>query len=181
MITHRSDIAYPPLSSAEVISPERAAELRKLELQLARGEVQLDLNSVPADELQLLYKAGPAISGRLVEEREKNGPYRSLQELSARVKGVGEKMIEKWKSYVTLPWQTQQDLPPEEIDINRAGLRDLQTLYHVGPILARKIIKEREENGSFSSLEDLIKRVKGIGPTMVGNWRGKVINPIFQE
>ncbi len=180
MISNWSDVAYPPLTDTEEISPEREAELRKLKLQLARGEVKLDLNTAPADELSLLFKVGPAISARIVMEREKNGPYRSLRELSGRVGGVGEKMIEKWKSYVNLPWQTQEDLPPEEIDINRAGLQDLQTLYHVGAVLAQRIISEREENGAFTSLESLIKRVKGIGPTMVGNWRGKVMNPMFE-
>ena len=180
MISRWSDVAYPPLATTEDISPEREAELRKLELQLLRGEARLYLNSAPADELQLLYKVGPTLSARIVKEREQNGPYRSLRELSVRVEGVGEKMIGKWKDYVSLPLQTQDDLPSEEIDINRADLQNLQTLYHVGPVLAQRIIKEREENGSFSSLEELIKRVKGIGPTMVGNWQGKVVNQMFE-
>ena len=93
---------------------------------------------------------------------------------------MGEKKIEKWKNYVSLPLQTQEDLPLEEIDINRADLKDLQTLEHVGPILAQRIISEREENGSYTSLEDLWIRVKGIGPTTVGDWRGKVVNPMFE-
>lgn len=180
MIARWSDIAYPPLTDTEEISPERAAELRELELQLARGEIKLDLNTAPADELGLLYKVGPVLSTRIVEDREKNGPYRSLRELSERVEGVGEKMVEEWSGYVTLPREVYEDLPPNEIDVNRANLKELQTLYHVGPVLAQRIITEREENGAFSSLEDVINRVKGIGPTMVGNWRGKVLNPMFE-
>ena len=180
-ISHWADVTYLDYAGAEEISPEREAELRKLELQLARGEVKLDLNTAPADELSLLYKVASTISQRIVIEREKNGPYRSLQELSGRVEGVGEKKIEKWKNYVSLPLQTQEDLPPEEIDINRAGLKDLQTLKHAGKVLAQRIISEREENGYFSSLEDVIKRIKGIGPTVVGDWREKVVNPVFDR
>jgi competence protein ComEA len=49
------------------------------------------------------------------------------------------------------------------IDINSADTTLLQTLKGVGPKTAASIVSYRKENGSFRSVEELLK-VKGIGP-----------------
>ena len=116
------------------------------------------------------------IGERIVEEREKNGRFISLSDLSNRVDRVGAKMLEEWKPYVTLPYQSEAEKPAARFDINNAGLAELESLYKVGPKLAKRIIEERETNGSFSSLEDLCMRVKGVGPTIVGSWRERLTN-----
>ncbi len=48
------------------------------------------------------------------------------------------------------------------IDPNVATFEQLQTLPRIGPVMARRIIEYRETNGSFSSVDDLV-RVRGIG------------------
>lgn len=48
------------------------------------------------------------------------------------------------------------------VNINTAGLEELDSLSGVGPATAQAIIDEREANGPFSSIED-IQRVSGIG------------------
>ena len=48
------------------------------------------------------------------------------------------------------------------ININKATETELDTLPGIGPSLASKIIEYREQNGKFSSIED-IKNVSGIG------------------
>ena len=50
-----------------------------------------------------------------------------------------------------------------QIDINKADVAALTQITGIGPSLAARIIKYREENGSFEVVEDLMK-VKGIGP-----------------
>ena len=50
----------------------------------------------------------------------------------------------------------------ELININTANIEVLQKLEGIGPTMAEKIIDYREENGHFSSIED-IKNVSGIG------------------
>lgn len=52
--------------------------------------------------------------------------------------------------------------PAPKVNINSASAEELDTLPGVGESTARKIIADREENGPFSSIEDL-KRVSGIG------------------
>lgn len=49
------------------------------------------------------------------------------------------------------------------IDINRATWVEWSPLEGIGETLARRIVEDRERNGPFSSVDDLL-RVRGIGP-----------------
>ncbi|MDQ3352222.1 MAG: helix-hairpin-helix domain-containing protein [Actinomycetota bacterium] len=49
------------------------------------------------------------------------------------------------------------------VDVNMAGLDELDTLPGVGPATATAIIQYRDENGPFASVDDL-ESVPGIGP-----------------
>ncbi len=51
---------------------------------------------------------------------------------------------------------------PEKVNINTATAAQLTTLDGISSTLAERIVKYREENGSFLALED-IKNVSGIG------------------
>lgn len=53
-------------------------------------------------------------------------------------------------------------LQREPINLNEASVEELQTLPGVGPKMAERIIAHREENGPFSSVDEL-DEVKGIG------------------
>lgn len=48
------------------------------------------------------------------------------------------------------------------LNINSASEDQLQSLPGIGPVLARRIVAYREENGGFSQLEELML-VEGIG------------------
>ncbi len=50
----------------------------------------------------------------------------------------------------------------EKVNINIAKQTELETLPGIGPSLALRMIKYREENGKFKSIEE-IKNVKGMG------------------
>lgn len=56
------------------------------------------------------------------------------------------------------------DLSALMVDANTAALEDWDSLPKIGPVLARRIMMERENSGPFRSVEDLSNRVKGIGP-----------------
>ncbi len=49
------------------------------------------------------------------------------------------------------------------VNINTASLDELDTLPGIGPTTAQKIIDYRDENGPFSTIEDIMN-VSGIGP-----------------
>ncbi len=57
-----------------------------------------------------------------------------------------------------------------KINVNRASEGDLQSIPGVGPSLAAKIIKDRESNGPFASVDDLT-RVSGIGEKKLESMR----------
>ncbi len=65
----------------------------------------------------------------------------------------------------------EEDSKAEEelqININTAGIEGLLKLPGIGKAVAKKIIKYREENGDFESIED-IKNVQGIGENKFNN------------
>jgi len=50
------------------------------------------------------------------------------------------------------------------VNINTATAAELETLPHIGPAMAQRIIAYRETHGPFAQIED-IQNVEGIGPT----------------
>jgi competence protein ComEA len=60
--------------------------------------------------------------------------------------------------------------PPAPVDLNTAGLAELDTLPGVGPVLAQRILDWRAQNGSFSTVDEL-GEVSGIGEKVLENLR----------
>ncbi|MFT4157986.1 MAG: ComEA family DNA-binding protein [Microbacterium sp.] len=61
----------------------------------------------------------------------------------------------------------------DRIDVNTADQAALETLPRIGPALAQNIIDWREENGRFSSVDDLLA-VPGIGEKLLAGIRDQV-------
>lgn len=64
-------------------------------------------------------------------------------------------------------------IQPSIVYINRATVEELMTLPNIGQVTAERIIAYREENGNFTSLEDLDK-VEGIGESTLNQLGGLV-------
>ena len=56
--------------------------------------------------------------------------------------------------------------PTGPIDLDVAKAEEIETLRHIGPALAKRIVADRDSLGPFGSMDGL-QRVKGIGPSMV--------------
>jgi len=56
--------------------------------------------------------------------------------------------------------------PAAPIDVNRAGAAELETIPGIGPVLAARIVADREARGRFRRVGDL-DRVKGVGPKLL--------------
>jgi len=74
--------------------------------------------------------------------------------------------------------QTDAGAPAEpqgdgRVNLNTADLAALDTLPRVGPAIAQRILDWREENGSFTSVDDLMA-VPGIGEKMLESLRDLV-------
>ena len=56
--------------------------------------------------------------------------------------------------------------PTALLDINTATAEELETVPHIGPTLAERIIEYRQEHGPFHQVDDLLA-VKGIGKALL--------------
>lgn len=85
---------FDPKKAARVaVQPESALPAGVRE----RGRIKINVAS--ASDLELLPGIGPAMARRLVEERERAGPFRRLEDLR-RVKGIGPKSLERLRDWV---------------------------------------------------------------------------------
>ncbi len=57
----------------------------------------IDVNSASAADLDSIKGVGPALSGRILDERQK-GKFKDWNDLRSRVKGIGEKSAVKFSS-----------------------------------------------------------------------------------
>ena len=64
--------------------------------------------------------------------------------------------------------------PGVPLNINTASAADLDALPGIGPVLAQRIVEDREANGPYASVDDL-ERVRGIGPSLLEKLRPLVI------
>lgn len=55
--------------------------------------------------------------------------------------------------------------PAAPVDLDRAGVAELDALPGIGPALAQRIVDDRAAHGAFGSLEAL-QDVRGIGPAL---------------
>ena len=61
----------------------------------------VNVNSATAEQFEALPGIGAKMAARIVEYRQKNGPFKKVEELM-NVKGIGEQSFLKLKPYLTL-------------------------------------------------------------------------------
>lgn len=76
--------------------------------------------------------------------------------LGSTIHWSGSRRYVSWKELVPAPLT-------HAVDLNLATRGELEALPDVGPALAERIVREREERGRFRDVSDL-RRVRGIGP-----------------
>ena len=68
-------------------------------LLVAGGKV--NINTANEEELSALPGIGPVIAERIIEYRDKNGPFKSTEEIT-KIKGVGDKTFQKLKDFIAI-------------------------------------------------------------------------------
>lgn len=61
----------------------------------------VDLNSASEGDLQEVPGIGPSLAKKIVEFRKENGPFKSVEDL-LKVRGIGEKSLERLRAHVTV-------------------------------------------------------------------------------
>jgi competence protein ComEA len=62
---------------------------------------RININTAGVEELTSLPGIGPSYAKRIVDFREKNGPFKRVEDL-LNVQGIGEKTLEKIRDKVTV-------------------------------------------------------------------------------
>ena len=66
----------------------------------AKGPV-VNLNTATAAELETLPGVGPKVAARIIDYRQKKGPFKKIEELM-NVQGIGEKSFLKLRAQLTV-------------------------------------------------------------------------------
>lgn len=62
---------------------------------------KVNVNQADAESLEALTGVGPATASAIIEERESNGPFESVEALT-RVRGIGEATLEEMREQISL-------------------------------------------------------------------------------
>lgn len=84
-------LACATLAWAQIDQSRRA---RLDAVALASVQPMLDVNAASADALRLLPRVGATIAERIIDEREQNGPFATVDDLQ-RVRGIGPRTVER--------------------------------------------------------------------------------------
>lgn len=66
---------------------------------------------------------------------------------------------------------SEELLPGDKVNINTASVGELCLLPGVGEVTAQKIIDWRKTNGNFTSIEEFVDEIDGIGENNIENMR----------
>lgn len=127
----------------------------------------VDLNTATAAQLETLPGIGKATAQNILQYREKNGPFASVDDLQ-KVKGIGPKLMEKIRPLVTVggstsarPTPPASDSGPEPVNLNFADVETLARESGLPFDQARLVVVDRHQRGPFRALAEL-RRVKGL-------------------
>jgi competence protein ComEA len=115
---------------------------------------------------------------RVIHAIQKAGGFLSDAEIRSvnQAQKISDEMIiyvaKKGEDYTSeTPASVQEET---KININTADAARLQELSGVGPSKAESIITYREENGPFTSINQLLE-VRGIGEKTIEEWKDKIV------
>jgi competence ComEA-like helix-hairpin-helix protein len=89
-----------PVNSAAFADPQKKVVSSEAVKALREGR-PMDLNAASTTDLELLPRIGPKLAQRIVDDRQKNGPYKTVKELM-RVRGIGPAIFGKLEPMLTI-------------------------------------------------------------------------------
>jgi len=175
------------MSEKDVILTEkqRQREVMRRKLFFILEKLEINRSERIAISLLLMMLMVTSLMFAIAEPKLNYDPkhYEELEQIflerSQRVDSEREEILVRYRPVITasgrdrvndpeagLLTETESMQPnavdPKRININRAGLDELQQLPGIGPAYAERIVSWREENGEFTTVEQLLE-IRGIG------------------
>ena len=121
---------------------------------------KLDLNTASALHLQSIKGIGQGRAEAIVQHRDKNGPFASLDDLD-QVPHIGDMPpadLEKIKQQLMVRSSAEQQSMNQKagkVDVNQANVAELRQVPGIGAERAEALVRYRQERGRIQDLSEL--------------------------
>ncbi|GGD14628.1 ComEA family DNA-binding protein [Flavobacterium orientale] len=117
--------------------------------------VRKDINQASQEDLIKLYGIGPALSERILKQKEIFGGFVSMDQMEA-IWGLSPEVIENLKKH----FEVQQQPAIKKIKINDLSTKELAKFPYFNYAISKEIVTFRSMNNGIKDIEDLTK-IKG--------------------
>ncbi|RZJ63317.1 MAG: helix-hairpin-helix domain-containing protein [Flavobacterium sp.] len=114
--------------------------------------VKIDINRATQEELMKVYGIGPALSERILKQRELLGNFVDMKQM-ADVWGLSPEVVEKLEQRFFVSGKPEV----KKIAINDASLKELAAFPYFRYKIAKSILTYRSMNGKITNTDDLMK------------------------
>ena len=94
------NMASPLTDGQHVHIPTKEIFLQQQSISASSGDL-VNINTADAEKLATLKGIGPALAQRIIEYREQNGAFKSVDEIK-NVRGIGDKKFAAFKDKITI-------------------------------------------------------------------------------
>ncbi len=94
-------VVYIPKKGEDILPAGGGVALNDQTSSTGPGAGKVNLNTATTSELETLPGIGPAKSSAILEYRESNGPFKTIEDLKS-ISGIGDKTFEKLKDLITV-------------------------------------------------------------------------------
>jgi len=88
-------------SVAPALAQQSMGQTAPKEKEQAPGQPLVNLNTATKADLEKLPGIGPSMAQRILDYRQKNGPFKKVEELM-NIQGIGEKSFLKLRTLITV-------------------------------------------------------------------------------
>lgn len=118
--------------------------------------VKIDINLATQEDLIKVYGIGPALSERILKQRELFGNFVSMEQINF-IWGLSPEVIDNINKHFQIASQPSIS----KLDINNASVKELAKFPYFNYTIAKEIVTHRSMNGEIKNVEDLTK-IKGL-------------------
>lgn len=118
--------------------------------------IRKDINEATQDDLIKIYGIGPALSERILKQKDILGGFVTMEQMES-IWGLSPEVIENLNKY----FQVTTIPTVNKIDVNNLSVKELAKFPYFNYTIAKEIVTYRSMNNGIHSIEDLTK-IKGM-------------------